>query len=266
MRSLSAVLLIPIVLLDVWLGGVWFRLFVALIAILMAYEWTALPHRDNSLQFALHVAAALGGAFLPADVGVIGTLAAIVVIAVVSAMLTYAQEAPDIFWNKLGVPYVGLSALALAQVRADEVYGMLAIIWILVLVWAADILAYFSGRIIGGPKLAPVISPNKTWAGFGGAMAGTVLASVVVFAVAGLKLAPAFLLMAALLAVAEQGGDLFKSAFKRFYGVKDTGNLIPGHGGVIDRVDGLVAVAIAAALIGWFRADSTEIGRGLLVW
>jgi phosphatidate cytidylyltransferase len=136
----------------------------------------------------------------------------------------------------------------------------------MVTVWSADSLAYFAGRIIGGPKLAPVISPKKTWAGLGGAVAGSALASLAFALIAGLPGLFLLAFLAGLLAIVEQAGDLFKSAMKRHYGVKDSGRLIPGHGGVIDRVDGLVAVAMAAALIGLSRGGMEATGAGLLVW
>ncbi len=265
-RSLSAVVLIPAVLLDVWLGGVWFRLLVGLIAVLMAYEWTALAHDGSSAQFALHAAAALSGAFLPGEAGPAASLIAVVALATVSVVLVQFQLHERNAWTSLGVFYVGLSAAALVQLGADHEFGFHAIIWILVIVWAADSAAYFSGRTIGGPKLAPVISPNKTWAGFLGAMAGAALAASIYSAVADIGSPGWLALVGAALAVFEQGGDLFKSAFKRHYGVKDTGHLIPGHGGVIDRVDGLVAVSMVAALIGLARAGADATGRGLLIW
>jgi len=124
----------------------------------------------------------------------------------------------------------------------------------MVSVWVADSLAYFAGRIIGGPKLAPRVSPKKTWAGLGGAMVGSALAAAAVGLWLGLPGVAVLALLAAVLAIVEQAGDLFKSAMKRHYGVKDSGRLIPGHGGVIDRVDGLVAVAMEHA------------GAGVLLW
>ena len=127
-------------------------------------------------------------------------------------------------------------------------------------------MAYFAGRIIGGPKLAPRISPKKTWAGLGGAMAGSALGALSVGLWLGLPVLSVLLLVAAAMAIVEQAGDLFKSAMKRHYGVKDSGRLIPGHGGVIDRVDGLVAVATAAALLGALRAGVEHAGAGILLW
>ena len=265
-RALSAAVLIPAVLLDVWLGGVWFRLFAALIGVLMAYEWTVLAHRSSSAQFALHAAAGMCAAFLPLEIGLPGAIIGIVLLAAASILLIKFQGGERIIWTLAGVPYVGFSVLALVLLRTDPDYGVFAVVWVLVIVWAADTLAYFAGRIIGGPKLAPVISPNKTWAGFGGAMAGAGIASFAFAVLTGLHSPVMLMVFAALLATVEQGGDLFKSALKRHYGVKDTGNLIPGHGGVIDRVDGLVAVAIAASLIGVIREGAEATGRGILEW
>jgi phosphatidate cytidylyltransferase len=136
----------------------------------------------------------------------------------------------------------------------------------LAIVWSADTLAYFAGRVIGGPKLAPSISPNKTWAGLAGAMAGAAIASAVCAAAFGLPAVIWLALLGAALAVVEQGGDLFKSAWKRHFGVKDSGRLIPGHGGIIDRVDGMLAVAAIAAAIGVLRAGPGAAGSGLLSW
>jgi len=265
-RALSAAVLIPAVLADVWAGGIWFHLFVALIGILMAQEWVNIVHKDNPLQFALHAAGAMCGALLPLDIGLAGGLLAILILSVLSALAAWREQQGGPAWRYLGVPYVALPPIALVVLRDDPDYGVAAIILVMLMVWAADTLAYFAGRIIGGPKLAPRISPKKTWAGMGGAMAGSALAALGVGLALGLPGLGLLLLVAALLAVVEQGGDLFKSAMKRHYGVKDSGRLIPGHGGVIDRVDGLVAVATAAALIGALRAGLEHAGAGILLW
>ena len=265
-RALSAMVLIPAVLLDVWVGGIWFTLMVALIAVLMAQEWTAMAHRQNPLQFALHAAAAMAGALLPLEAGVMAATAAICILWAISAALARLHDPRPAIWPYLGVPYAGVPAMALVLLCNDQVYGLTVIAWILAIVWAADSLAYFAGRIIGGPKLAPRLSPNKTWAGLGGAIAGSALASAVFAAAAGLEGVFVLAAVAGLLAIVEQAGDLFKSALKRHYGVKDSGHLIPGHGGIIDRVDGLVAVATASALIGALRSGFDVTGQGILSW
>ena len=265
-RAVSAAVLIPAVLADGWAGGIWFHLFVALIGILMAQEWVNIVHKDNPLQFALHAAGAMCGALLPLDIGLAGGLLAIAVLTVVSAAAAWREAPGGPVWRYLGVPYVSLPPIALVVLRDDPSYGVAAIVLVMLMVWAADTLAYFAGRIIGGPKLAPRISPKKTWAGMGGAMVGSAVAALGVGMALGVPGLWLLLIVAALLAVVEQGGDLFKSAMKRRYGVKDSGRLIPGHGGVIDRVDGLVAVATVAALIGALRAGIEHAGAGILIW
>jgi phosphatidate cytidylyltransferase len=139
--------------------------------------------------------------------------------------------------------------MAFVILRGASDAGMLTIMWLFAVVWAADICAYFAGRLIGGAKLAPRISPKKTWAGLWGAVAGGAAAGLAV----GWAASPANLVLVAVLggvlAVVEQLGDLFESALKRHYGVKDSGRLIPGHGGVLDRVDGLVAATLVLAAI-----------------
>lgn len=265
-RTLSAAVLIPAVLADVWVGGIWFHLFVALIGILMALEWVTIVHRGSPVQFALHAAGAMCGALLPLDVDLDGVLLAVAVISAISAAVAVMDGGQGSKWRFLGVLYVSLPPIALVILRDDPTHGVAAIILVMLMVWAADTLAYFAGRIIGGPRLAPAISPKKTWAGLIGAMAGSALAAFAVAKTMGLSSALILVLIAAVLAIIEQAGDLFKSAMKRHYGVKDSGDLIPGHGGVIDRVDGLVAVATAAAIIGAARAGVDHAGTGLLVW
>jgi len=265
-RTLSAAVLIPAVLADVWAGGIWFHLFVALIGVLMAQEWVRIVHDDDPLQFALHAAGAMCGALLPLVIGLEGGLLTIAVIAGLSAALALWRAPGGPAWRFLGVAYVSLPPIALVMLREDPNYGIPAILLVMLMVWAADTFAYFAGRIIGGPKLAPRISPKKTWAGLGGAMAGSALAGFAVGWWLGLPGLFGLVALAAVMAVVEQAGDLFKSAMKRRYGVKDSGRLIPGHGGVIDRVDGLVAVATAAAIIGGLRAGVGNTGAGLLFW
>lgn len=248
-RTLSSAILIPAVLLDVWLGDTWFHLLVALLAVMMAHEWTNIVHDRSSAQFALHAAGALCGAFLPLSLGWPGTLLAIAVIAVVSALLAVLQKRKLGLWVLAGVPYVGLPAMAFVILRGESHAGMLTIMWLFAVVWAADVCAYFAGRLIGGPKLAPRISPKKTWAGLWGAVAGGAAAGLAMGYWAGSASLLLLIVLGSFLAIVEQLGDLFESALKRHYGVKDSGRLIPGHGGVLDRVDGLVAATLCLAAI-----------------
>jgi len=149
-------------------------------------------------------------------------------------------------WYVGGFVYALLSALSLLWIRDRSAHGIELVLWVFIVVWSTDIGAYFTGRAIGGPKLAPAISPGKTWAGFyGGVGAATILGGAWTL-FTGLKLV--VLLLAPLFAVAAQGGDLFESWMKRQAGVKDSGAWLPGHGGVFDRLDGLLPVAILTAI------------------
>ena len=263
-RSMSAAVLIPAVLLDVWQGDIWFELFMAFLGVLMAHEWTNIVHNRSSTQFSLHAAAVLCAAFLPQTIGVLPTAAIILGCTAIGALTnTYSIREKTPF-GYVGIPYVALPVLALVLLRHDNHWGIHAIMWLMLVVWATDTFAYFAGRIIGGPKLAPVLSPKKTWAGLLGGMAGAALISGL-YAAVWLPSWLALAAVAATLAVAAQMGDIFESALKRRFGVKDSGNLIPGHGGVLDRVDGLVAVGVIAAIIGFAR-HSSSLAEGLLLW
>ncbi len=248
-RTLSSAVLIPAVLLGVWLGDIWFHLLVALLAVMMAHEWSNIVHDRSSAQFALHAAGARGGAFLTVALDWPAALLVLVVIACVSIASSALQKRTMSLWVLVGVPYVGLPAMAFVILRGQTHAGMLTIMWLLVVVWAADICAYFAGRLIGGAKLARRISPRKTWAGLWGAVAGGAVAGLGVAYSAGSPNLLVFVVLGGLLAIVEQLGDLFESALKRHYGVKDSGRLIPGHGGILDRIDGLVAATFCLAAI-----------------
>jgi phosphatidate cytidylyltransferase len=143
--------------------------------------------------------------------------------------------------------------------------GLHAVLVVLAVVWATDTGAFFAGRGIGGAKLAPQISPNKTWAGAIGGLIVGVIAGAVVAIIAGVPISAPLVIITALLSVVSQAGDLFESWVKRMFGAKDSGTIIPGHGGLMDRVDGLATAAGVAALIGWLHAGP-NVAIGLLQW
>jgi len=265
-RTISALILIPAVIACAWFGGLWFKGFVLLLAGLIAHEWVSIVHPKNAAQYTLHMASALCGTILPDMYGPQIALLAIAALVLISGLMVRFGNAISSKWSYLGICYVGFPALAFTLLRNDPGFGFAAILWIFLIVWAADTLAYFAGRIIGGPKLAPKISPKKTWAGLGGAVAGSTLVSSIFAYTFHLNGILALAILAGCLAVVEQAGDLFESSLKRFHGVKDSGAIIPGHGGVIDRVDGLIAVAVVAALIGLLHGQGVSTARGLLQW
>jgi phosphatidate cytidylyltransferase len=266
LRAASAIVLIPIILWVNWLGSVWYAILVGLMAGFMAIEWVKLVHGGRRVQLAIHLAAAAVSTALPWTAGPAVAFTAILMLWAGSVVQRQMADMPHSFWSVIGVPYIGLSALALMILRGDPQLGLVAVYWLLFVVWGADTLAYFAGRLIGGPKLLPRISPKKTWAGLIGAIVGGILCSALFARLAGLDSLLWLCSIGALLAMFEQGGDFFESALKRSVGVKDSSALIPGHGGMLDRVDGLVAAGALAALIGCVRAGISAAGKGILLW
>jgi phosphatidate cytidylyltransferase len=169
-------------------------------------------------------------------------------------------------WALAGVLYAALLFIAPVTLRADTGYGIAAILFLFAIVWTTDIAGYFAGRAIGGPKLAPAISPKKTWSG---AIAGLV-GSVIVVVLGARYVSEARLIpligVTVLLSILSQAGDLGESALKRRFDVKDSSQIIPGHGGVMDRLDGFWAAAVGAAVIGLARGGLAEPAKGLLIW
>jgi CDP-diglyceride synthetase len=160
-----------------------------------------------------------------------------------------------------GFPYLGLAAVAVPWLRADPGVGLANTLFVMSVVWASDIGAYLFGRLIGGPKLAPAISPGKTWSGAAGGLIGAAGASLAVAACFSTDYSPLHVIgLAIVLGIIAQAGDLLESALKRHFGVKDSGRIIPGHGGLLDRLDALLAVAPAAALLAF------TVGRGVVLW
>lgn len=250
-RVASAVVLVALALALTWAGGVWYRLLCAGIAGAVLYEWMsmALPREATTHRLVLAGLLAVVLALL-----LTGSPAATLLLALAGAIVVGAAHAAYDrrgFWPVAGLAYAGLSAISLAALRGGDAAGLAATLFLFAVVWATDILAYFVGRAVGGPKLAPSISPGKTWSGaIGGTIAG-VIAGVAVALYAGMLWgAIAAAVLALVLSVASQLGDLFESSLKRRFGTKDSSGLIPGHGGVMDRVDGLVAAALALFVIG----------------
>ena len=165
-----------------------------------------------------------------------------------------------------GFLYAAAALVASVLVRQDPVNGFAALMFVLLVVWATDIGGYFAGRGIGGPKLWPRVSPKKTWAGAIGGFVGEPCGGGRVCRARRRQDGAAAGSSAAILSVVSQLGDLFESAVKRRFGVKDSSHIIPGHGGLLDRLDGFVAAVVLAAIIGFLRGGADGVGRGLMVW
>ncbi|MDP9127075.1 MAG: phosphatidate cytidylyltransferase [Pseudomonadota bacterium] len=247
-RVLSALVIAPFILLVALAGGAAFFLIVALCAVLGFSEWLRLtnPKAGGDVVFFSFTALILTiaiGAWQTTTIGLI--VGAVLVTA--QYFLVVDGKKNETNWVTVGVPYLGGFALALFSLRGLP-QGAGLVYYLLAVVWGTDIGAYLAGRTIGGPKLAPAISPGKTWAGVAG---GIILAGVLGFLIAwllGARHAWVGLVLAVPVSVASQAGDLFESWIKRQAGVKESGDLIPGHGGILDRIDGLIFAAIFFAL------------------
>jgi len=254
-RVLSAALLAPTALVCVWLGSNAWTALMAVAAGGLACEWVLLCKVQTWRTPGLAVTAAVLLAVLTAALERERWALVALVVGVAVAWWLSGRRALGI-----GVLYVGLASVALIWLRNDGAAGRANVLFLIVVVWASDIGAYAAGRLVGGPKLAPAISPGKTWSG----AVGGLLAAVLVGEAAGQALGTAAYgraaLVAALLGLAAQGGDLLESAIKRRFGVKDSGRLIPGHGGLLDRLDGLLTAAPAAAALALMS------GRGVAIW
>jgi phosphatidate cytidylyltransferase len=245
-RAGVAVVLIAVAAAALWIGGFAFWLLLTVAGLLMLDEWGTLSRADKRqtrlAQYALSVPLAI---LCPLAAGP-GFFAFGLVFAAFFFTVIITRNV-QLAWGNL---YVGLPVLALLLLRAHP-DGFAVTLWTMALVWACDSGAYFAGRMIGGRKLAPAISPNKTWAGsIGGVAAAVMFTMIVVTLRPEIGAGAGLVAFSAVLAVCSQAGDLFESHLKRVAGVKDSGNLLPGHGGLLDRLDGLVPVAPLVAL--WF--------------
>ncbi len=257
-RAISALVMAPPALLAAWAGGYAFAALVAVAAALMCWEWARMAL--GGFANAGRVAAI--GCFVAALVTVVYPLAAVAVVAattVVSVVLAGPANSGRL-WAGLGGFYIGLPAIALVWLRDDPGLGGAVVWWLLLVVWATDIGAYAFGRLIGGPLLLPAVSPKKTWAGLFGGMACAALAGVLVARTFALADVGVIAVVSAVGAVVAQVGDLFESWVKRRWNVKDSSGIIPGHGGVLDRVDGLLAAALTVAVL------TLASGRPVLIW
>jgi len=213
-RAVAALVLAPLALAAVWLGGLTFGVMSAALGFGLSYEWMRLSKSRAGVPVLV-----------------------------------------------IGIAWIWLCFIAIIALRADPVAGRANVMFVLLVVWASDVGAYLAGRMIGGPRLAPRISPGKTWAGAAGGLVAAVAIGVIV---ARLTAEPADFgraaAVAAALSVIGQAGDLTESALKRHFGVKDSGRLIPGHGGLLDRLDAALAAVPAAALL------ANLIGPGVVLW
>jgi phosphatidate cytidylyltransferase len=260
LRTASAFILAVPVIVAAWVGGIVGGLLLALAAAIVQLELSRLSGDFSAWALGLTLAVAAAIVLAAAGQPAIG-------FALAGIALVAALASPRWLWRAIAVAYAAAFGLALISLRDAPEFGRAAVFLVLVVTWATDTGAYFVGRLAGGPKLWPEVSPNKTRSGALGGVAASVAAALV-FApvVVGVPLRLPFVAVAFLLSVACQAGDLFESYVKRHFGAKDASNLIPGHGGLMDRVDGLIFAAGVAAVIGVLHGGPSDLARGLVQW
>ena len=263
LRILSALVLAPLAIGVTYWGGWAFAVFWGVAALAVWWEWVRLVDPQGSNGALVLGASALVLEALLAASGRVDRALLIILLALFGIAVTATRHGK---WMVGGIVYASALVIAPVLIRADEEFGLLAILLLFAIVWSTDIGGYFGGLILGGPKLAPAISPKKTWSG---AIVGTIAAVGAALAIVhwsqGGVLVP-IALVAVLLSIVSQAGDLFESSLKRRFNAKDASGLIPGHGGVMDRLDGFIIAALVAAVIGALRGGFEHAGSGVILW
>ncbi|AJD52213.1 phosphatidate cytidylyltransferase [Thalassospira xiamenensis M-5 = DSM 17429] len=248
-RVVSALVMTPVAVAAVWFGSPYFEILVFLFSVGMMWEWTRMcvPGHVNSVSVVAAVSLAVSMLFMTT-----GEYLLIIPAVLVGAATAALRPGKDRFLAAFGIIYISLAALAAHWLRSMHGDGLLLIMWLFFLVWATDTGAYAFGKAIGGPKLAPRFSPKKTWAGLIGGMLCAMLIGGLITYFSGNSIQVSIVLASGGLAIVAQIGDLGESALKRHFKVKDSSHLIPGHGGVLDRADGMLSVFPVAFVIVYF--------------
>lgn len=264
LRVVSAAVLAPLAFVSAYFGGWPFAVFWVIAAIAVLWEWITLVVGFKYWLMFSSCGAAIAAAGLVAWLE--RPVAALLMLGLGALAGAIFAPRDRRVWVTAGIGYAGTMLLAPMFLRADSEFGFAVIVLLFAVVWTTDILGYFAGRAFGGPKLLSAISPKKTWSGALTGGLGAVIAALLIVNFFGSFNKLAIGIIAALLSAVAQVGDLFESWVKRQFGAKDSGHLIPGHGGVMDRLDGFWAAALTACVIGLWRGGFAAPGRGLLWW
>jgi phosphatidate cytidylyltransferase len=248
---------------TIW-GGWLFAMIWTAVAAIVVHEWGRIVQGGDwtgSRSLAAVLVVVLAG--LAAEQASLLLIAMSGALAFVIAMVFGGARKAD---TLTGLIYASALGCAVILCRSKGYDGAVIIFWLFAVVWGTDIFAYFAGRSIGGPKLWPRVSPKKTWSGAIGGLVGGVILGAAILAVLGVSLKWQHLALSVMFSVLTQGGDLYESSIKRRFGVKDSGSIIPGHGGFMDRLDGFIFAVVFAAGFGALRAGADKVPAGLITW
>jgi len=263
-RLMSALVLLPVTALALFLGGIWFAALVGVVFAGAYREWEIMVGGKTLGYFSLVLVGLVGVSAIVFPIyGPIGSL----ITGGITILLSFVFPGNSRFWRAGGLGYVCLVIIAVLSMRGTAGMGIVAGVFLAVSVWMTDSAAFFTGRQVGGAKLSPDISPSKTWSGALGGLAMGTIGGTLVWAVA--TPSPWWIgaALAALLSVSGQIGDLLESAVKRHFRVKDSGDLIPGHGGLMDRLDSLALAALVLFAVGFLHGgDAGLVASAFLIW
>lgn len=263
-RLASGLIMIALALGSLFAGGAVFVGFWIMAALAMHWEWQRMTGGPHVLR------RYIGGGLVILAAGVLSGLrqydAALITILAGAILMLALTTGQTRIWNACGIFYAGALILSVCVLRLSILSGLEAILWLFAIVWGTDIMAYFGGRLVGGPKLWPRVSPSKTWSGFLiGITSGALLGLGVLWLLTGQFFPVSVFVLGLVTGAIAQGGDLFESAMKRRCDVKDSSHLIPGHGGAMDRLDGFIAASVFAAIFGALHAGLKAAAHGLFV-
>ncbi|MEG8099063.1 phosphatidate cytidylyltransferase [Candidatus Liberibacter brunswickensis] len=243
------------------IGGMWFRLLAIVMGLCIYYEWTnitgsiSLSFYEKNLRFFSF--------FIICFMIFMGFLKISFFLLMLYSFIDWVISIRKnrIFWHSLGIIYSVLPSISLTYLRGDNAKGLFIVLFILSVVWATDVFAYFIGRFIGGPKISSKISPSKTWSGSIGGVISSVSVGMVVFSIFYPNCFQLSLILSMMISISCQLGDLFESYVKRCFGVKHSGWFLPGHGGVMDRFDGLIFSCLLMSVISFLEIgmDCTSV-------